>query len=56
MYDTLGLFCLRHGITGGIKQMGTHSKSENGSGEWVALVSYPTHADTDRLKVVTALF
>jgi hypothetical protein len=40
-YDEIPLlrhfFFQRYGTTGGIKQMGTQSISENGSGAWVAL-------------------
>jgi hypothetical protein len=45
MYDTI--LCKRYGTTGGIKQMGTHNSSENGSGAWVALCAHPTLTNTD---------
>jgi hypothetical protein len=31
----------RCGTTGGIKQIGTHNRSENGGGAWVALYANP---------------
>jgi hypothetical protein len=41
------LYFVRGTTTGGIKQMGTHNRSENGCGAWVALCSYPSHTNTD---------
>jgi hypothetical protein len=35
------VLCQRYGTTDGIKQMGTHSSSENGCGSWVALSVHP---------------
>jgi hypothetical protein len=37
--------CQRHGTTAGIKHMGTHNRSENGRGAWVAVCAHPTHTD-----------
>jgi hypothetical protein len=31
------------GTTGGIKQMGTNNRLENGRHTWVALCAHPTH-------------
>jgi hypothetical protein len=42
------LFCQRYGTTGGIMHVGTHNRSENGSGRWVALRIHPTRTDTDQ--------
>jgi hypothetical protein len=44
MSDTV--LCQRYGTTSGIKQMGTHNKSENGRVSWVALCAHPTHTET----------
>jgi hypothetical protein len=41
------LLCQRYGTNGGIKQMGTHNRSEGGRGAWVTLCVHPTHTDTD---------
>jgi hypothetical protein len=40
------VLCQRYEGTGGIKQMGTHNRSENGRSAWVALFEHPTHTDT----------
>jgi hypothetical protein len=42
MKDTV--LCQRHGTTGGIKQMETHNRSENGRGARFALSAHLTHA------------
>jgi hypothetical protein len=34
--------------TGRTRHMGKHSRSENGSGAWVALCAHLSHTDTDR--------
>jgi hypothetical protein len=41
--------CQRYGTTGGIKQMGTHNRSDNVRGAWVVLCAHPTHTDIDSL-------
>jgi hypothetical protein len=41
------VFCQRHGTTGGIKQLGTQSTSENGRGARVALCAHYTHTNTE---------
>jgi hypothetical protein len=48
MYDNV-LF-QRYRITGGIKQLGMHNRSENGSGAWVSLCGHTTHTDTEMKK------
>jgi hypothetical protein len=37
---------MRYVTTGGIKQMGTHNRSENGRDACVTLCGFYTHADT----------
>jgi hypothetical protein len=41
------ILCQRCGTTGGIKQIGTHNRSEICRGARVALCVHPTHTDTD---------
>jgi hypothetical protein len=45
MQDTV--LCQRYGTTGGIKQTGSHNRSENCRSAWVAMYTQPTHSDTE---------
>jgi hypothetical protein len=45
LYSTV--LCQRYGTSSGIKQMGTHNRSENGCSAWFTLCAHPTSTDTD---------
>jgi hypothetical protein len=52
---TSGWLVTLYGTTGGIKQMGTHNKSENGRGAWVALCVHPTGTSGTYFKLWSVL-
>jgi hypothetical protein len=41
------VLCQRYRTSDGIKQMGTHNRSENGRGAWVVVCAHPSYTDTD---------
>jgi hypothetical protein len=41
------VLCQRYRTSDGIKQMGTHNRSENGRGAWVVVCTHPSYTDTD---------